>query len=130
MSRRVLHRLSRRERQVLEAVYRLGNGTVRQVQAELDNPPSYSAVRTHLRILEEKGYLRHETAGRSYVYHPMVEKEEARRSALRSLLDTFFDGSVAATVATLLEEKALDLSDEELIRLESLISQARAREDG
>lgn len=127
MSPRILQRLGRRERQVLEAVYRLGSGTVREVRAALSDPPSYSAVRTHLRILEEKGHLRHEVCGRSYVYHPTVEKEEARRSALRSLLETFFDGSVAATVSTLLEEDDLRLSDDELAQLETMIREARKR---
>ena len=129
MVKRILHRLSRREREALEAVYRLGEATARQIQDELDTPPSYSAVRTHLRILEEKGYLRHREEGRSYVYSPTVEKEEARRSALRNLLDTFFDGSVTATVAALLDQDDLELSPEELERLEALVRRARDQGD-
>jgi BlaI family transcriptional regulator, penicillinase repressor len=127
---RILQRLSRRERQVLEAIYRLGQGSVRDVQDELPDPPGYSAVRTHLRILTEKGFLRHEQVGRRYIYHPTVGKEEARRSALRSLLDTFFDGSVTATLSTLLEEEDLGLSDQELARMEALIRRARGRGEG
>jgi predicted transcriptional regulator len=130
MSGRALQRLNRRERQVLEAVYRLGQGSVGEVQGQVPDPPSYSAVRTHLRILTEKGYLRHEQVGRRYVYHPTVEKEEARRSALRSLLETFFDGSVTATVSTLLQEEDLNLSSEELDGLEALIEEARGRAEG
>ncbi len=130
MVKRVLQRLSRRERQVLEAVYRLGSGTVREVLGQLPDPPSYSAVRTHLRILEEKGFLRHEEDGRRYVYHPVVKKQEARRSALQNLLETFFDGSVTATVAALLQEKDLELSEEELAELEALVQEAREGEGG
>ena len=130
MVKRVLQRLSRRERQVLEAVYRLGSGTVREVLGQLSDPPSYSAVRTHLRILEEKGFLRHEEDGRRYVYHPVVKKQEARRSALQNLLETFFDGSVTATVAALLQEKDLELSEEELAELEALVQEAREGEGG
>lgn len=127
MGERLLQRLSRRERQVLEAVYRLGRGSVREVRDALSNPPSYSAVRTHLRILEEKGYLRHEEQGRRYVYHAVVDKREARRSALSNLLETFFDGSVLATVSTLLEREDLDLTEEELEELETLVRKARER---
>jgi len=125
MSERMLQRLSRRERQVLEAVYRLGSGSVREIRGELQDAPSYSAVRTHLRILEKKGYLRHEEEGRRYVYHPTVDKTEARRSALGYLMDTFFEGSVTATVSALLQHEDLELSEGELDRLESLIQEAR-----
>lgn len=124
MARTILHGLSRRERQVLETVYRLDGATARAVRADLTDPPSYSAIRAHLRILEEKGLLRHERHGRQYVYHPTVPKGEVRRSALRTLVDTFFGGSVAATVVALLEEEG-ELSEERLQELETLISQAR-----
>lgn len=127
MAKRSLQRLSRRERQVLEAVYRLDGGSVREVRKALPDPPSYSAVRTHLRILEEKGYLRHEEDGRRYIYHPTVEKSEARGFALRNLLDTFFGGSVPATVSALLDQEDLELSDEELAELEARIREARER---
>lgn len=128
MVKRLLQRLSRRERQVLEAVYRLEGGSVREVRDQLPDPPSYSAVRTHLRILEEKGYLRHEEEGRRYLYYPTVEKADARRSALDNLMDTFFHGSVTATVSALLQKEDLELSEEELDRLESLIRDARRRD--
>lgn len=128
MSEHVLQRLSRRERQVMEAIYRLKGGAVSEVRAQLPDPPSYSAVRTHLGILEEKGLLRHEEDGRRYVYYPTREKAEVRRSALRSLLETFFDGSVAATLAALLEDEDRALSEGELERLEALVREARERE--
>lgn len=121
-----LRDLARREREVLEAVYRLGSGSVREVRDELPDPPSYSAVRTHLRILEEKGLLRHTEEGRRYVYHPTVPKAQARRSALRSLVETFFDGSVRATMAALLEQGDAELPPAELARLEALIRTAGA----
>ena len=127
MRERMLQRLSRRERQVLEAIYRLGSGSAREVRQALPNPPSYSAVRTHLRILEEKGYLRHEEDGRRYIYHAVVDKRDARRSALSNLLETFFDGSVTATVSTLLEQDDLELTEEELEELEALVHKARDR---
>src|SRR4030095_6190820 len=95
--------LGRRERQILEAVYRLGRASASDVQAQLPDPPSYSAVRAMLRILEEKGHLRHESDGPRYVYLPVVPRDRARRSALRHVVDTFFSGSVEQAVAALLD---------------------------
>jgi predicted transcriptional regulator len=117
--------LSRRERQIMDILYRLGQATAAEVRESLPDPPSYSAVRAHLRILEEKGHVRHEADGPRYVFAPTVPRETARRSALRGLLRNFFEGSREEMVATLLDVSAKDLSDEELERLAILIEQAR-----
>lgn len=117
--------LSRRERQIMDVVYRLGRATAAEVQALLPDPPSYSAVRAHLRVLEEKGHLRHEQDGPRYVFLPTVPREKARRSALRQLVQTFFEGSTAQAVAALLDAPDANMSDEELKRLARLIDQAR-----
>ena len=115
--------LGRRERQIMDAVYRLGRATVAEVRAELDDPPTYSAVRGMLRFLEDKGLLRHEQDGVRYVYIPTVGRSKARRSALRHLVRTFFGGSAHEAVAALLEDT--QLSSEELDRLERLVEKAR-----
>jgi len=120
--------LGRRERQILEAVYRLGRASASEVQAQLPDPPSYSAVRAMLRILEAKGHLRHEADGPRYVYLPIVPRERARRSALRHVVDTFFSGSVEQAVAALIESTDAKLSPDELERLLDRI--ARARKQG
>jgi BlaI family penicillinase repressor len=115
--------LSRREREIMEIVYRLGAASAAEVREAMDDPPSYSAVRAFLRLLEEKGQLRHREDGRRYVFVPIVPPSRARRSALRSLLATFFGGSAEAAVASLLEEE--DLSPDELGRLSTMIEKAR-----
>ena len=125
MRRSSLAQLSRRERQIMEIVYRAGRVTASEVLAGLPDPPSYSAVRALLRILEDKGHLRHEVSGTRYVYLATVGKQRARRSALRSLVDTFFEGSAAKVVAALLDLSPEDLSEQELARLSRLIEQAR-----
>ena len=125
MKRSSLVQLSRRERQIMEIVYRAGRVTASEVLARLPDPPSYSAVRALLRILEDKGHLRHEVSGTRYVYLPTVGKQRARRSALRSLVDTFFEGSAAKVVAALLDLSRADLSEHELAGLSRLIAQAR-----
>jgi predicted transcriptional regulator len=117
--------LSRRERQVLDALYRLGRATCAEVQRAMADPPSYSAVRTFLRILEEKKVVRHEQDGARYVYIPMVEKERASRSALRHVLNTFFGGSVTQAITALLDEDSKHLSDEDWQRLSLMIQEAR-----
>src|SRR3954465_6291182 len=117
--------LSRRERQIMDVVYRLGRATAAEVKESLPDPPSYSAIRALLRVLEEKGHLRHEQDGPRYVFLPTVPRERARRSALRRLVQTFFEGSTAQAVAALLGEPGARLSDEELDRLSHLIDQAR-----
>jgi predicted transcriptional regulator len=125
MTIRNQHRLSRRERQIMDALYKAGKATAAQVRDALPDAPSYSAVRALLRILEEKGHVRHEEREGRYVYLPRVPRGRARRSALRQLLDTFFDGSPAAAVAALLDETAARVEDRELGRLAELIQKAR-----
>ena len=120
-------RLSRREREILDVLHRLGPASAADVRAALDDPPSDSAVRTHLRILEDKGHARHEQDGPRYVYLPVQSREVAGRSALRHLMRTFFDGAPDRAVAALLDETSADLSDEDLDRLDSLIRRARAQ---
>ena len=116
---------SRRERQIMDVVYRLGRATAAEVQEQLPDPPSYSAVRAHLRVLEEKGHLRHDQDGPRYVFSPTVPREKARRSALSQLVQTFFEGSTAQAVAALLDAPDARISAEELQRLARLIDQAR-----
>ena len=115
--------LSRRERQILDILYVKGAASVAEVQGSLADPPSYSAVRALLRILEEKGHARHEARGPRYVYLPMVPRERARNSALTRIVQTFFDGSAAQAAAALVDSGSL--SDEELSKLSSLIDRAR-----
>ena len=117
--------LSRRERQIMDAVYRRGRATAAEVLEELPDPPSYSAVRALLRILEEKGHLTHEQDGPRYVYTPTRPRESARKSALRHVVSTFFNGSAAQAAAALLESSDGQLSDADLARLERLIERAR-----
>ena len=120
-----LGHLSRRERQIMEVVYREGQATATDVLAKIPDPPSYSAVRAMLRILEQKGHLRHVVEGNRYVYHPTVPADRARRSALKSLLQTFFEGSPEKAVAALLDMSRSELSAGDLDRLSRLIEQAR-----
>ena len=121
--------LSRRERQITEVVYRLGQATVSDVLEHLPDPPSYSSVRTLLRILEEKGHLKHVQKGPRYVYMPLVSRNRARKTALRHLLQTFFDGSPHSAVAALLDMEASKLSREELERLVAMIEEAKELEE-
>lgn len=116
--------LGRRERQIMEAVYRLGRASVGDVRRELDDPPTYSAVRGMLTLLEGKGLLRHEQEGLKYVYLPVVSTEKERVSALRHLVRTFFGGSSREAVAALLEDPRL--RPEELDRLSKMVAEARA----
>jgi len=115
--------LSRRERQILDILYAKGTATAADVLDALPDPPSYSAVRALLRILEDKGHARHETQGTRYVYLPMVPRERARNSALSRIVKTFFDGSAAQAAAALVDSGSL--SDHELAKLSSLIERAR-----
>jgi predicted transcriptional regulator len=117
--------LARRERQIMDILYRLGKATAGEVMAELRGEPSYSTVRTQLRVLEDKGHVRHESQGLRYVYAPAVPRRAARKSALRHLVNTFFDGSAEQTVAALLGGENTHLSDEELDRIAELIAKAR-----
>lgn len=117
--------LSRRERQIMDVIYRLGRATAAEVHDALPDRPSYSTIRALLRVLESKGHLRHVEDGPRYVYSPTVPRERARESALRQLVTTFFDGSTEAAVAALLDLSAARLSDTELNRLAGLIAQAK-----
>jgi predicted transcriptional regulator len=117
--------LSRRERQIMDVIYRLGRATAADVHDALPDRPSYSTIRALLRVLETKGHLRHVEDGPRYVYSPTVPRERARESALRQLVTTFFDGSTEAAVAALLDLSAARLSDTELNRLAGLIAQAK-----
>ena len=119
------HDLSRRERQIVDILYTQGRATAAEVQAALPDPPSYSAVRAMLRILEEKGHIRHEQDGPRYVYLPTVGRDRAKKTALRHVLQTFFNGSAEQALSALLDESDTRLSDRELDRLAQLIDRAR-----
>jgi BlaI family penicillinase repressor len=119
------HELSRRERQIVDILYAQGRATAAEVQTALPDPPSYSAVRAMLRILEEKGHVRHEQDGPRYVYVPIVARDNAKRSALRHMLRTFFDGSAEQAISALLDDSSARLSEAELDRLARMINQAR-----
>jgi predicted transcriptional regulator len=124
------HTLSRRERQIMDILYRRGRATASEVMQDLPGEPNYSTVRTQLRILEEKGHVRHEDVGLRYVYAPAVPRSSARRSALRHLLETFFDGSAESAVAAILGGEGPKLSDEELDRIAELVKQSKAGRSG
>jgi predicted transcriptional regulator len=117
--------LSKRERQIMDILYRIGRGTASEVRDRLPGTPSDSTVRTQLRVLEDKGHVRHEELGLRYVYLPTVSRQTARRAALRHLVDTFFEGSTAKMVTTLLDSDATRLSDDELDRIAALVAAAR-----
>jgi predicted transcriptional regulator len=120
--------LSKRERQIMDALYRLGRATAAEVVTHLDGAPGNSTVRTQLRVLERKGHVRHEEEGLRYVYTPIVPRHSARRSALRHLVATFFEGSTTKAVAALLGGEASRVSDEDLKRIEDLVKNARIEE--
>ena len=117
--------LSRRERQIMDVLYRRGRATAAEVRKEMPDPPGYSAVRALLRILEEKGHARHEEEGARYVFLPSEPRSQAARSALSRVVETFFAGSVEDAVATLLSSGERRLSEAELERLAALIEQAK-----
>jgi predicted transcriptional regulator len=117
--------LSRRERQIMDILYKLERASVGQVLSKLADKPSYSTVRAQLRVLEEKGHVRHEEHGLRYVYVPAVPRDVARRSALRHIVETFFDGSTEKVVAALLGGEVARISPEELDRLARLIAKGR-----
>ena len=117
--------LGRRERQIMAFIYRQNQATAAEVMEGIDNPPSYSGVRAMLRILEEKGHLRHHREGARYIYTPTLSPEEAGRSAMNYLLQMFFSGSAGQAVATLLDLKGTDLTQSDLDQLSDLIEQAR-----
>ncbi len=117
--------LSRRERQIMDVLYRTGRASVADVLSQLGGKPHYSTVRAQLRVLEEKGHVRHEEDGSRYLYVPTVPRDVARRSALRHLVETFFDGSAEKAVTALLGDEAEQVSPEELERLAQLIEKSR-----
>ena len=119
--------MSRRERQIMDSIYRRGRATAAEVLADLPDPPSYSAVRAMLRLLEDKGHLRHEQDGPRYVFLPVVHRDRAQRSALTHVVRTFFNGSATDAFAALLDEGG-KLSQADLDRLAEMID--RAREEG
>lgn len=125
MAKKTQLRLGARERQIMDAVHRLGDASVSDVRNHLADPPSYSAVRTMMRLLEQKGYLKHRQEGTKYVYRSTQPLERARRSALQHLLDTFFRGSAGDAVAAVLDLSSDNLSPEEFDRLSRLIENAR-----
>jgi predicted transcriptional regulator len=121
--------LSRRERQIMDVVYRRGSATAAEITAELPDPPTSTAVRTMLRILEDKGHLTHEQYGVRYVYRAVVDREQARESVISHVVRTFFDGSAEQAMATLIDRSASQLTDAELARLAGLIAKARKRQE-
>ncbi len=125
MAKPPLDGLSRRERQIMDLLFQRGRATAGEVQTGLPNPPSYSAVRALLRILEDKGHISHVQDGARYVYAPRLDREKARRSALRHLVATFFDGSAEQAMAALIDAHGPRLGDQELDRMAALIERAR-----
>jgi predicted transcriptional regulator len=117
--------LSRRERQIMDILYQRGRATAQEILDAMSDPPTYSAVRAKLRVLEEKGHVRHQEEALRYVYLPVVGRDSARKSALRHMVSTFFSGSVQETVAALLDLSAANLKGEDLDRIADLIEQAR-----
>ena len=125
MARPIHALLTRRERQIMDVLFRRGRATAAEVMNDLPGTQTYSTVRTQLRVLEEKGYVRHEDDGVRYVYTATVDRRSARRSALKHLVETFFDGSAEQAVAALLGGEASRISDEELDRIADRIAEAK-----
>jgi len=117
--------LSRRERQIMDILYQRGKATAAEVKVAMDDAPSYSAVRAMLRVLEEKGHVKHETEGLRYVFVPSVNREKAKRSAVKHLIDTFFRDSPDQVVAALLDVSSKQLTNAELDSMAELIEKAR-----
>jgi len=118
-------KFSRREREIMEALYKLGQATAARILEQIPDPPSYTAIRSHLTILEKKGHVRHRSDGPRYVYEPLVARGEMGRRAIDSLLATFFDNSVERAVAALLTRDDADMKPDQLERLAALIAKAR-----
>jgi len=117
--------LTRRERQIMDALYRLGKASAANIRESLANPPSYTAVRTHLTLLQDKGLVRFESDGTRYIYEPTVPREETARTVIKGVLQTFFENSVEKAVATLIDRDDEPLSNAQLDRLAAMIEQAR-----
>src|SRR5258708_6913398 len=118
--------LTKRERQIMDVLYRLGRATAAEIMDRVPGAPGYSTVRTQLRVLENKGHVKHQEQGLRYIYLPTIARRSARRSALTHLVDTFFDGSSAKAVAALLGGEAARVSDEDLARIAALVKDARS----
>jgi len=125
--KRKMHELSRRERQIMDIIFSKGEATAADVSEAMPDAPSYSTVRALLRILEEKGMLKHREEGLRYVFLPTEARAKASRSALKNVVQTFFDGSLANAVAAFVDAKDAKLSPEEFQRLETIIKQAKNR---
>ena len=117
--------LSRRERQIMDILFQRGKASASEVREVMEDAPSYSAVRAMLRVLEEKGHVRHQEEGLRYVYLPTVAKEKAKRAAVKHMLDTFFNGSPEQIVAALLDVSSTELTKDELDRMAAMIEKAR-----
>jgi BlaI family transcriptional regulator, penicillinase repressor len=123
---RIAHlNLTRREREIMDILYRIGRATAGEVMRDLTGEPTYSTVRAQLRVLEEKGHVRHEEQGLRYVYVPIVPRHEARQSLLKHMVDTFFEGSTHKVVAALLGAEGARISREELDKISDLVERAR-----
>jgi len=116
---------SRREREILDALYKLGKASAAEIREQIPDPPTYTAIRTHLSILEKKGHVRHESDGTRYIYEPLVAREQMGRRAIDSLLKTFFDNSVERAVAAMLTREDANIPREDLDRLAHLIEKAK-----
>jgi BlaI family transcriptional regulator, penicillinase repressor len=128
MANKLEHRLSRRERQIMEIIYRRSRASVTEVLEGMENPPSYSAVRTIMNLMVDKGFLKYKGQGKKYVYYPAVARDKAGHSALNSVLHTFFSGSVAQAVVSLINLHKDNLSAEDLDRLSKFIDEAKREE--
>ena len=127
MGKEIHSKLSRRERLIMDILYQLGHATAAEVLAKLPDQPSYSTVRAQLRVLEEKGHVRHEEQGLRYIFRPTVPRESVRSSALKHVVETFFEGSAEKVVAAVLDTQATRMTEEEFSRLSQLIEKARRR---
>jgi predicted transcriptional regulator len=125
-----MQKLSRRERQIMDVLYERGRATAAEILAALPDPPSYSAIRALIKVLEDKGHVKHQEDGPRYVFTPSVPRSKARRNAVKHLLQTFFDDSAGEAVASLLGLSAGKLKPEELDKIEQLIAQAREQQSG
>ena len=125
-----MEKLSRRERQIMDVLYERGRATAAEILAALPDPPSYSAIRALIKVLEDKGHVKHQEDGPRYVFTPSVPRSKARRNAVKHLLQTFFDDSAAEAVASLLGLSAGKLKPEELDKIEDLIARAREQQTG
>ena len=125
-----MEKLSRRERQIMDVLYERGRATAAEILAALPDPPSYSAIRALIKVLEDKGHVKHQEDGPRYVFTPSVPRSKARRNAVKHLLQTFFDDSAGEAVASLLGLSAGKLKPEELDKIEELIARAREQQIG